>query len=66
MGKLEIIEHDIAALTAAELAQFRDWFARFDAENWERQIAQDAESGKLDALAQRAESAHRAGKTTAL
>lgn len=65
MGKLEIIEHDIAALTAAELAQFRDWFARFDAENWERQIADDAKDGKLGALAQRALAAHKAGNTTA-
>jgi hypothetical protein len=65
-NKLELLEHEVAKLTAAELAQFRDWFTRFDAIEWDRQIDRDAAAGKLDALVDQAFAAHRAGKTTPL
>ena len=65
-NKLELLEHEIAELTAAELAQFREWFTRFDGMEWDRQIDSDAAAGKLDALADQALAAHRAGKTTPL
>jgi hypothetical protein len=38
-------------LPAAELAEFRRWFAEFDSAAWDRQIEQDALNGKLDRLA---------------
>jgi hypothetical protein len=34
-----------------ELAEFRRWFVEFDGNAWDRQIEQDASSGKLDQLA---------------
>jgi hypothetical protein len=66
MTKLEKIERDIATLEPDELARFRSWFAAFDAANWDAQIAADAAAGKLDALAEKALAAHRAGRTRSL
>ena len=66
MGKVEKIENEIRALSAEELAAFRKWFREYDADAWDREIETDALAGKLDALADRALSAHRAGKTTPL
>jgi hypothetical protein len=56
----------VAQLTPAELADFRQWFAAFDAGAWDRQIETDVASGKLDALAERALAAHAAGRSTKL
>lgn len=54
MSKLEALERRISALSAEELAEFRRWFAEFDAAAWDRQIEQDVKAGKLDALADEA------------
>ena len=51
MGNVKSIEKAIEALPPAELAEFRRWYAEFDAAAWDRQIEQDAAAGKLDALA---------------
>jgi len=66
MSKVEKIENQVRALSAEELAAFRKWFREFDAEAWDREIEADALAGKLDALADRALSAYRSGKTTSL
>ncbi len=66
MGKLEIIEQEVATLSAAELSQFRDWFAQFDNALWDRQFNEDATAGKLDNLALQALSAHADGKSKLL
>lgn len=54
MGNVRSIEKAIEALPPAELAEFRRWFAEFDAAAWDQQIEQDAGSGKLDQLASEA------------
>jgi hypothetical protein len=66
MSKIETIERQVQELSAEDLAQFRNWFAEFDAEAWDRQIAADVKAGKLDALAARALEQHAAGKSTKL
>jgi hypothetical protein len=35
-------------LSADELAAFRQWFAKFDPDAWDRQLEVDAKSGRLD------------------
>ena len=50
MSKLEQIESQISSLSAEELARFREWFAEFDAEAWDRQIERDLAAGKFDDL----------------
>jgi hypothetical protein len=57
MSQVEMIERQIEQLSREELARFREWFARYDAEAWDRQFEQDVQAGKLDALAERAQGA---------
>jgi hypothetical protein len=64
MSKVESLEKRISALSAEELAKFRQWFAEFDAAAWDLQIERDAKTGKLDALADEAVRDHAAGKST--
>ena len=64
MSKVESLEKRISALSAEELAEFRQWFAEFDAAAWDSQIERDAKAGKLDALADEALRDHAAGKST--
>lgn len=61
MGNVRSIEKAVESLPPSELAEFRRWFAEFDASAWDRQIEQDATGGKLDQLAAEALCDHRAG-----
>ena len=63
MSQVEILEQTVKKLSSSELAAFRSWFVEFDADEWDRQIERDSESGKLDRLAQSAIEEHKAGKT---
>lgn len=66
MGRLESLESEVVSLSDQELAAFREWFADFDAAAWDRQIADDARLGKLDALADEALRDHKTGKCSDL
>lgn len=66
MSKVESIEHEIERLSAEELAAFRAWYQRFDAESWDRQFEADVKAGKLDASAEQALREHNAGRSTKL
>ncbi len=66
MTKLEKIEQDIASLSPGEVAKLARWFAEFHADVWDKQIADDAEAGRLDRLADQALAAHKSGKTRPL
>ncbi len=61
MGNVKSIEKAVELLPPAELAEFRHWFAEFDAAAWDKQIEQDANSGKLDSLAAEALADYRSG-----
>lgn len=64
MNKLESIEKQIEKLSSEELANFRRWYAAFDAEVWDREFEADAKAGRLDALADKALRDHNSGQTT--
>jgi len=66
VARVQDIENQLPELSPDELTEFREWFARFDVEEWDRQLEADAEAGKLDALAERALRAHAAGQSTKL
>jgi hypothetical protein len=51
MITVQDIKQALARLPKPELDRFRSWFEEFDAEAWDRQFEEDAESGKLDRLA---------------
>lgn len=48
MSTVQDIESAIRQLSEQELAAFREWFAEFEAEQWDRQIERDSAAGKLD------------------
>ena len=66
MGAVEKLELLIKSLSAQELAQFREWFAEFDAQIWDRQIESDAAAGKLDRFIDESMADHRANKSRPL
>ena len=62
MTTAEDIEKAVEQLTPRELARFRAWFEVFDAEQFDAAIERDVSAGKLDAHADEALAAHRAGR----
>ena len=53
MSTVQEIEAAVRQLSREGLGAFRDWFADFDAETWDRQFEADAPAGRLDALAEK-------------
>ncbi len=66
MEKVKAIERAVESLPTLELAEFRQWFAEFDGNAWDRQIELDAASGKLDQLAAEALADYHAGSARQL
>jgi hypothetical protein len=66
MRKVEEIEEQVRKLSTAELAEFRKWYAEFDAQAWDKQLEADVKAGKLDALGEAARRARREGKSKEL
>ncbi len=66
MSKVQDLERQVEQLSDAELAEFRRWYAEFDAQVWDRQFEPDMKAGKLDALAAKALREHAAGESTKL
>ena len=66
MSDVKSIEKAVESLPPSELAEFRHWFAEFDAAAWDQQIEQDANSGKLEALAAEALADYRSGSAREL
>ena len=63
MNTAKEIEQAVASLPNSELKEFRSWFSDFDAKNWDAQIEQDIDSGKLSELGAKALRQHESGKT---
>ena len=66
MERVRRIEKQIQELGPEELSALRMWFAEFDAEQWERDIARDISEGRLDDLAQQALNDHATGRSRPL
>jgi hypothetical protein len=56
------LEKAVANLTGRELERFRAWFEQFDAARFDQKIEHDAQSGKLDRLADAAVADFRKGR----
>lgn len=50
MTQLEQIQTEIKSLPKQDFIQLRGWIETMDWEDWDRQIAEDSTSGKLDFL----------------
>ena len=66
MSRVKNLEREIKALSPEEFAELRQWLAEFDAQAWDRQFESDVNSGKLNALAEKALREHAVGETTKL
>ena len=64
--KVESLEREICNLPPDEFAKFRSWFLEFDYQRWDERLEADARAGKLDALAEKALTAHAQGKSQEL
>ena len=66
MSTVEAITAAIAALPPDEVARIRTWLDEQSEAEWDKQIEQDERAGRLNALAERALTEHRAGRTRPL
>jgi hypothetical protein len=66
MTKLEQIKQAISALPHDDIVALADWFAEFHAELWDREIAADAEAGRLDKFVDRVKADIAVGKVRPL
>jgi hypothetical protein len=56
------IEAAVTQLPIPELTQFGAWFEEYQADLWDRQIEEDAQAGRLDALGRQADQEFEAGR----
>jgi hypothetical protein len=63
---IEDIEKAIAKLPPDQLAEFRVWFEEFDAARFDQKIERDANTGKLDRMADQAADDFRKGRAREL
>lgn len=66
VNPIQKIKEAVRKLDPADLAEFRAWFAEFDAERWDRQMEADVAAGRLDDLAEGALRDLREGRCTDL
>ena len=66
MSRINDIESEVRKLSPEELEAFRNWFQKFDNDNWDRQIEADARAGRLDSLADEALRRHNQGDSSEL
>ena len=56
------LEKAVSILPPEELTEFRRWFEEFDATIWDQQFEEDAKSGRLDKVAEKAVKDYGKGK----
>jgi hypothetical protein len=66
MARVEELTIEVQRLNRDELAAFRDWFRKYDSDEWDKEIEEDVSAGRLDKLANEAIAEHRAGRTKEL
>lgn len=66
MMTVEEIEKLVAGLPKPDFMRFTEWFAEYQAQQWDEQIIADSKAGRLDALLQSVEMEIAAGKVTPL
>ena len=50
MASIAKIQEEILALSETDYQQLRQWFSELDKDEWDRQIEEDSNAGKLDFL----------------
>jgi hypothetical protein len=57
------LENQVPGLNREQIAAFREWFRKYDSDEWDREIEEDILAGRLDKLAEEAIKAHGTGRT---
>jgi hypothetical protein len=63
---VEELERAVAVLPPEDYKSFRDWFADFDMDQWDKQIEADSNAGHLDSMINEALKDYHAGRATDL
>jgi len=66
MSSVDDIEKAVSRLPPEDLARFRAWFEEFEAARFDHKIERDAETGRLDRLAEQALADYRQGRAREL
>ena len=66
MARVEELAYKVQQLSRDELTAFRDWFRKYDSDEWDKEIEEDILAGRLDSLADEAIADHKAGRTKEL
>lgn len=66
MARVEELASEVQQLNRVELAAFRDWFRKYDSDEWDKEIEEDVLAGRLDNLANEAIAEYKAGRTKEL
>jgi KaiC/GvpD/RAD55 family RecA-like ATPase len=66
MARAEELATKVQRFNREELAAFRDWFRKYDYDEWDKEIEEDVSAGRLDKLANAAIAEHKAGRTKEL
>ena len=61
MPNIEKIQEDILALSKTDYQQLRQWFNELEWDEWDRQIEEDSNAGRLDFLITEAREAEEKG-----
>ena len=64
--RIEELANKVQQLSRDELAAFREWFRKYDSDEWDKEIEEDVLAGRLDSLANKAIADHKAGRTKEL
>jgi hypothetical protein len=66
MDSITELESAVQKLTPQQLAEFRIWFAAYDAEQWDRQFEEDVAAGRLESMAAQAIKDYEQGRCSEL
>ena len=63
MARVEELTNEVQQLSREELAAFRDWFRKYDSDEWDKEIEEDIWAGRLERLSDKAIADHKVGRT---
>jgi len=63
MARIEELTSEVQQLSREELSAFREWFRKYDSDEWDKEIEEDISAGRLESLANKAIADHKSGRT---
>lgn len=61
MTKVQKLEQEIIKLDRKDLSTLREWFRKYDSDEWDKQIEKDIKEHRFDSIAEKALKAHKTG-----